>query len=108
MNLKEAQDAALERLTVEWAKNGQQLSRELEKHVLSSGSWATVMFLYQEWDHRESSWRMPKARVVRYKFNRRLGEYQYKSKFVVSSPTQAKRIAIQLTDWLPTQEASCA
>jgi hypothetical protein len=37
-------------ITVNYEENGILLVKELDKEILSKGSWATVMFKYQQWE----------------------------------------------------------
>ena len=58
---------ALSQLTVNWEEDGVQKVKEIDKHVLSKGAWATLMFLYQEWDPKEEKYRAPKISIRRYR-----------------------------------------
>jgi hypothetical protein len=82
-------------LTVDWYDNGVQRVVELDKEVLSKGSWATVMFKFLEWDDKNKCYRPnPKVGFRRYRKNR--GEYRYQSKYNVSSPKQALEVVRNL------------
>ena len=43
---------SVEELTIRYEEDGKLLRKELEKHVLSKGSWTTIMFLYQDLDRK--------------------------------------------------------
>jgi hypothetical protein len=40
---------------------------QLDKIVLTKGTWATLMFLYQELDKQSGKFRAPKMAIVRFK-----------------------------------------
>lgn len=85
-------------LTVQWEEGGEVKVRELAKHVLSTGSWATVMFLFQEKDPRTGGFRAPKVAFRRYQ--RARGGWRFHSKFHLSSRAQAEDAARVIGSWL--------
>lgn len=87
----------VEDLSVEYEENGQILVKELDKCVLTKGAWATVLFRYQEWRNSTSDYGPDKYCIRRYQKSG--GEYKQKSKFVISSPEQAKKIIEVLQKW---------
>jgi hypothetical protein len=88
---------AIEQLTVNWEENGELRVKELKKHVLSKGAWATIMFLYQEYDKKTSDFRPPKITIRRYR--KRNDQYIYQSKFNISSEAQGREIAKVIKEW---------
>lgn len=88
---------ALEQLTVNWEENGELKVKELQKHVLSKGAWATIMFLYQEYDSKINDFRPPKITIRRYR--KRNDQYIYQSKFNISSEAQGLEIAKTIQEW---------
>ena len=71
--------------------------KEVAREVLSKGSWATLMFLFQELDKKAEQWRAPKVAIVRYKkWN---GQYRKQSGFNISSEKQARQIIASLENW---------
>jgi|SRR5579871_221429 len=88
---------AIDQVTVNWEEEGELRVKELKKHVLSKGAWATVMFLYQEYDKKTSQFRPPKITIRRYR--KRNDQYIYQSKFNISSEAQGKEIARVIEDW---------
>jgi hypothetical protein len=88
---------AIDQLTINWEEDGQLRVKELKKHVLSKGAWATVMFLYQEFDKKINDFRPPKIAIRRYR--KRNDQYIYQSKFNISSEAQGKEIARIIEDW---------
>lgn len=89
---------AIDQLTVNWEEEGELRVKELKKHVLSKGAWATIMFLYQEFDKKTNEWRPPKVTIRRYRKRGDQG-YIFQSKFNISSEAQGLEIAKVVTDW---------
>ena len=91
-------NSTVEELTINFQdENGVQLVREMDKEVLTKGTWATLMFKYQDLDKASGEFKAPKYAVRRYQ--KRDGEYRVKSKFTISSAIQAKKICDVLTRW---------
>ncbi|MCA9508791.1 MAG: hypothetical protein KC505_10265 [Myxococcales bacterium] len=88
---------AIDQLTVNWEEEGELRVKELKKHVLSKGAWATVMFLYQEFDKKLGDFRPPKITIRRYR--KRNDQYMYQSKFNISSEAQGLEIARIIQEW---------
>jgi hypothetical protein len=87
----------LDELSYDYEEDGVLVRKELERHVLSKGAWATVMFLYQELDKKTETWRAPKVSIVRYKkWN---GQYRKQSGFNISSEKQARQIVDAIEKW---------
>lgn len=91
-------------LTVHWEEDGEVKVRELAKQVLSTGSWATIMFLFQEKDPRSGEFRAPKVAFRRYQKAR--GGWRFHSKFHLSSTAQAQLVAETITGWMPQMSAA--
>jgi hypothetical protein len=89
--------ATVEDLTVNWEEDGELRVKEVAKHCLSKGSWATVMFLFQEMDPKTKDYRAPKIGVRRYR--KLKGEYKYQSKFNISSEKQALEMVDIMQNW---------
>lgn len=92
----------VEDLTVEYEENGQILVKELDKVILSKGLWATVLFRYQDWQPSKQTYGADKYVIRRYQKSG--GEYRQKSKFVISSAEQAKKIIAALQGWIEDGE----
>lgn len=88
---------ALDQLTVNWEEEGELRVKELKRHVLSKGAWATLMFLYQEFDKKTNEFRPAKITIRRYR--KRNDQYVYQSKFNISSEAQGREIARVIEDW---------
>lgn len=92
----------IDELTVDYMEEGQLVSKQLDKVVLSKGAWSTIIFKYQDWNRTKEEYGPPKYSIRR--FQKRNGEYQYKSKFNISSPIQARKIVEALEAWLVDDE----
>ena len=88
----------VEDLTVEYEEDGQVIVKELDKVILSKGAWATLLFRYQEWRQADGGYGPDKYVIRRYQ--KIGGEYRQKSKFVISSADQAKKIVAALSSWV--------
>ena len=80
----------LEELTYNYEDEGMLVRKELDKVVLTKGTWATLMFLYQELNKANGQFRAPKIAIVRFK--KWKGAYRKQSSFNVSSEKQARQI----------------
>ncbi|HWM86275.1 MAG TPA: hypothetical protein VNO33_10570 [Kofleriaceae bacterium] len=97
---------SIEELSYDYEEDGKLVRKEIERHVLSKGSWATVMFLYQELDRKTETWRAPKVSIVRYKkWN---GVYRKQSGFNISSEKQARQIVEAIEKWYAADGAAGA
>jgi hypothetical protein len=79
-------------------EDGRLLTKELDKEVLTKGSWATIMFLYQDMNKQTEEYGPPKMRIGRYQ--KRGGRYSLQSKFNISSVKQAGQIRDILDGWI--------
>jgi len=94
----------IEELTYNYEDDGVLVRKELDKMVLTKGSWATVMFLYQELDKASGKFRAPKIAIVRFKKFK--GAYRKQSSFNVSSEKQARQITEVFERWYAKMEAA--
>ncbi len=88
----------VEDLTVDYMEEGQLVSKQIDKVILTKGAWSTIIFRYQDWDRRKEEYGPDKFSIRRYQ--KRGGEYQQKSKFNISSRDQAQKIIDALQTWL--------
>lgn len=88
-------------LTVNYTEGGVQRVRELDKVVLTRGSWTTVLFKYCEWDGRREEFGPVRFSIRRYQ--KRSDRYQQRSKFTISSADQARKIIGALEAWLAAE-----
>ena len=91
-----------EDLTVSYTEEGIETTRELDKVILSKGSWTTILFRYQDWDRAKSDYGPEKYTIRRYQ--KRGGEYRQQSKFNISSRAQAEALIKALQSWLDEAE----
>src|SRR5499426_789964 len=96
----------LDELTYNYEDQGVLLRKELDKVVLTKGSWATVMFLYQELDKASGKFRAPKMAIVRFKKFK--GSYRKQSSFNVSSEKQARQITDVFEKWYSKMTAAAS
>jgi len=92
-----------EDLTVTYTEDGIDTTKELDKVILSKGSWTTIIFRYQDWDRAKSAYGAEKYSIRRYQ--KRGGEYRQQSKFNISSRAQAQALVTALQGWLDQAEA---
>ncbi len=85
-------------ITITYVEEGVEVTKELEKEVLTKGAWTTIMFRYQDWDRQKNEYGPEKYSIRRYQ--KRYGEYKQKSKFNISSRDQAQQIIDVLTKWI--------
>lgn len=88
----------VEDLTVAYTEDGIETTKELDKVILSKGSWATILFRYQEWDRVKGEYGPDKYSIRRYQ--KRGGEYRQQSKFNISSRAQAQALIEALQGWI--------
>lgn len=92
----------VEDLTVTYLEDGIETTKELDKVILSKGSWTTILFRYQDWDRAKEAYSAEKYTIRRYQ--KRNGEYRQQSKFNISSRAQAKSLVEALQGWLDAGE----
>ncbi|HET6613218.1 MAG TPA: hypothetical protein VFG83_14575 [Kofleriaceae bacterium] len=100
----------IDEISYDYEEDGTLVRRELQREVLSKGAWSTIMFLFQELDRKNDTWRDPKIAIVRYKkWN---GVYRKQSSFNVSSEKQARQMIATMEKWfaegVPAAEAEPA
>ncbi|WP_296701055.1 hypothetical protein [Thiocapsa sp. UBA6158] len=88
----------IEDLTVNYTEDGIDTTKEIDKVVLSKGSWTTILFRYQDWDRAKEAYGADKYTIRRYQ--KRGGEYRQQSKFNISSRAQAQALVEALQGWL--------
>jgi hypothetical protein len=89
----------LDELTFDAEEDGVLVRKQIERHVITEGAWATVMFLYQELDRAQGSFRAPKMSIVR--FQKVRGAYRKHSSFNLAGEAQARRLTDVLESWYP-------
>ncbi len=96
----------VDELTIEYEENGEVLTKELDKAVLSKGAWATVVFLYQDRNRRTGEFGPPKIGLRRYRKMR--GVYRLQGRFNISSIDQASKLVDVLERWIAEQREASA
>ena len=86
-------------ITYNYEEDGKMVRKELQREVLSKGSWSTIMFMYQELDRKKDEWRSAKVAIVRYQ--KRNGVYRKQSSFNISSEKQARQIVAAIDSFFP-------
>jgi hypothetical protein len=89
-------------LTVSYSEGGIETVKEIDKVILTRGSWATVLFRYQDGDRAKETYGPDKYSIRRYQ--KRGGEYRQQSKFNISSRAQAEALIAALQKWVDDAE----
>lgn len=87
----------VDEITINYEEDGVLLCKELTKEILTKGTWATIMFKYQDLDKAKGEFKAPKISIRRYQ--KRSGEYKTMSKFNLSSIAQAQKVCEILKKW---------
>ena len=90
---------SLDELTYDYEDEGVLVRTQIDRVVLTKGSWATVMFLFQELDRAKNKFRAPKMAIVRFKKSK--GSYRKQSSFNISNEKQARQITEVFEGWYP-------
>lgn len=89
----------IDALTVQWSDDaGTVVVNELDKKIVQRGSWATVVFKYEERDRKTNEMVGPKFAIRRYRS--RGDRYEVHAKFVLTGEDQARDVATALLKWL--------
>lgn len=89
---------SIEELTINYEEDGIQVVKELDKAVLSKGSWATILYRYQEWNRSKEQYGSEKYSIRRYR--KTGGVYRQQGKFNISSVKQAQKLVEILQQWI--------
>ena len=90
--------STIDEITISFSEDGQVITKELDKIVLTKGAWSTIIYKYQDWDRTKEEYGKVKFTIRRYQ--KRNGEYQQKSKFNISSEDQAVKVIEALQSWI--------
>jgi len=88
----------VDEITINYSEDNQLIVKELDKVVLSKGAWTTILFRYQELNRASGDYGPEKYSIRRYQ--KVDGTYRPKSKFNISSQSQAQKIVEALTSWI--------
>ena len=94
--------STVEEISIRYEEDGKELVKELDKKILSRGSWTTIMFLFQNYNRRLGTF--DPARVTIRRFQKTGGNYVLRSKFNISGPKQAHKIVEALNEWYTNDE----
>lgn len=90
--------STIEELTINYEEDGIEVVRELDKAVLTKGTWATLVFRYQQWEPAKEAYSEDKYTIRRYR--KLKGEYRAQSKFNISNREQAEKLIAILQEWI--------
>ena len=89
--------STIEELSVAYEEEGIEVVKELDKAVLTKGTWATLVFRYQQWEPAKEAYSEDKYTIRRYR--KMKGEYRAQSKFNISGREQALKLIEILQEW---------
>ncbi len=90
--------STIEELTINYEEDGIEIVKELDKAVLTKGTWATVVYRYQQWEAPKEAYSEDRYTVRRYR--KMGGEYRQQSKFNISGKEQAQKLIAVLQGWI--------
>jgi hypothetical protein len=85
-------------ITISYTEDGKEVTKELDKVVLTRGAWSTIVFKYQSWNNSKQEYG-PIAYSIR-RYQKRNGVYMQKSKFNISNKEQAQKVIDTLSKWV--------
>jgi hypothetical protein len=89
-------------ITINYEEDGVLVVKELDKVILSKGSWSTVLFKYQQWEKAKNDYGPERYSIRRY---RKIDEeYRQQAKFNISSKDQAEKLIEALGAWIKDKE----
>ena len=92
---------SIEELTIHYEEDGRVLRKEIGKEVLSKGSWATIMYLYQDLDRKTEEYGQQKVSIRRYQKREDLlfggQNLRYRAQI------EAGAICAKIQDWFPEE-----
>lgn len=94
----------IDELSIEYTEDERLIVKQLDKHVLTRGSWTTIMFLFQEMDKKTGIYGPERVSIRRYQ--KRGGVYRQQSKFNISSAKQGREISNVLNGWYPEEDTA--
>ncbi len=87
----------IEDIGIEYEQDGILVIKQEDKAIITRGTWATIVFLYREWDARANAYGPPKVTLRKYRKQR--GAYRQEAKFNIGSLDQAAAVAEVLARW---------
>ena len=85
-------------ITVSYMEGDLEVTKELDKEILTRGAWSTIVFKFQDWNANEQEYGPIKYTIRRYQ--KRHGEFKMKSKFNISNNDQAQKVIDVLSKWI--------
>jgi hypothetical protein len=76
-------------ITVNYEEDGVLIVKELEKEILSKGTWTTIMFKYQQWDKNKNDYGPVLFTIRRYQKRNERVKFFIPSKVFPEAPTSA-------------------
>ena len=90
----------VEDITINYEEDGVLIVKELDKVVLSKGSWSTILFKYQQWEKNKNDYGPERFSIRRY---RKIDEeYRQQAKF----KDQAVKLIDALQNWINESASS--
>lgn len=93
---------SIDEITMEYVEDDKVLVKEIEKNILTRGSWTTIMFLFQELIKDSEDYGPLKVSIRRYQ--KRNGVFRQQSKFNISNAKQGRAVAAALYQWFPPED----
>ncbi|MBN1759547.1 MAG: hypothetical protein JW863_14565 [Chitinispirillaceae bacterium] len=92
----------VEDITINYEEDGVLVVKELDKVVLSKGSWSTILYKYRQWEKNKNDYGPERYSIRRY---RKIDdEYRQQAKFNISSKDQATKLIDALQVWINSPE----
>lgn len=92
----------VEDITINYEEDGILVVKELDKVVLSKGSWSTILYKYRQWEKNKNDYGPVRYSIRRY---RKIDdEYRQQAKFNISSKDQATKLINALQVWVQEEE----
>ncbi len=92
----------IEDISIDYEEDNIKIIKELDRKILTRGSWATVLFLFEDYDRSKQQYNPPKVSIRRYRKSG--GTYRMQNKFNISNKVQALKISQAITEWYPEDE----
>jgi hypothetical protein len=92
----------VEDITINYEEDGVLVVKELDKVVLSKGSWSTILYKYRQWEKNKNDYGPVRYSIRRY---RKIDdEYRQQAKFNISSKDQATKLINALQVWVQEED----
>lgn len=88
----------IDEVTINYEEDGVLIVKELDKVLLSKGSWSTVLYRYVQWEKAKNDYGPHRYSIRRYR--KVDDEYRQQAKFNISSRDQALKLIAALGNWV--------